>query len=49
MRTIKQLLLFLMEQKKYWLIPIVFVLAILGILVVVAESTVVAPFIYSLF
>ncbi len=49
MDTIKQLISFLLQQKKYWLLPIVLVLALLGLLIVVGESSVVAPFIYTLF
>jgi len=40
---------FLKREKKLWLIPIVFLLFILGFLVVVLESSAVAPFIYTLF
>lgn len=40
---------FLKYRKKYWLLPILFVLVLLGLLVVVAEKSVVAPFIYTLF
>ncbi|WP_296381244.1 DUF5989 family protein [Winogradskyella sp.] len=38
-----------MTQKKYWLIPIIIVLVLLGILVVFTENSVLAPFVYSLF
>jgi hypothetical protein len=47
--TIKQLGSFLIEQKKFWLIPIIIVLVLLTILVVFAENSVVAPFVYTLF
>ena len=40
---------FLKQEKKYWLAPIVLVLALLGVLLVFAQSSAVAPFIYSLF
>jgi len=40
---------FLRVRKKYWLLPIVFVLALLATLIVFTESSVVAPFIYALF
>lgn len=39
---------FLLENKKFWLIPILLVLLLLGILVVLAPSAA-APFIYTLF
>ena len=40
---------FLWQQKKFWLIPIVIVLGLFGILLIFAQSTAVAPFIYTLF
>ena len=40
---------FVKFKKKFWLIPIVFVLIVLGTLMVFTESSVVAPFIYALF
>ena len=40
---------FLGERKKYWLIPIIIVLALFGILIVLSQGTAVAPFIYTLF
>jgi competence protein ComGC len=46
---IKQLFAFLKKEKKFWLYPIIIVLILLGILIVLGESSVVAPFIYSLF
>ncbi len=40
---------FLRERKKFWLAPIVVVLVCLGLLVVAASGSPLAPFIYSLF
>ena len=37
------------ERKKFWLAPIIIVLLLLGVLIVLAEGTAVAPFIYTLF
>ena len=48
-RVLKEFWQFLREQKKYWLIPIILVLVLLGILLVTAQSSAVAPFIYTLF
>lgn len=45
----KELIKFLMMNKKYWLIPIIIVLVLLGLLILVAESSVLSPFVYSLF
>lgn len=40
---------FLKQEKKYWLAPIVIVLVLMGLLLVFAQSSAVAPFIYTLF
>ena len=40
---------FLKEQKKFWLLPIIVVLGLLGILLVFSQSSAMAPFIYTLF
>lgn len=40
---------FLKVRKRYWLLPVVFVLLLLGALVVFTESSAIAPFIYALF
>jgi hypothetical protein len=37
------------ERKKYWLIPIIIVLVVLGVLIVLTQGSAVAPFIYTLF
>jgi hypothetical protein len=40
---------FLRVRKKWWLAPIVLCLLVLGLLLVVAKGSALAPFIYSLF
>lgn len=40
---------FLKTRKKYWLAPIILVLLFVGLLIVFAEGSAVAPFIYTLF
>ncbi len=40
---------FLKVRKKWWLTPIILVLLLLGFLIVVTQSSAVAPFIYTLF
>jgi hypothetical protein len=40
---------FLRTRKKYWLIPVIIAVALLGGLLVWAKGTIVAPFIYTLF
>jgi hypothetical protein len=47
--TLKQLASFLIKQKKFWLVPIIIVLFLLTLLVVFAENSVIAPFVYTLF
>ena len=37
------------ERKNYWLAPIIVVMVMLGGLLIVAEGTAVAPFVYTLF
>ena len=40
---------FLSERKKYWLLPIIIVLALFGVLIVLSQGSAVAPFIYTIF
>ncbi len=40
---------FLRARKKWWLAPIIVVLLLLGLLIFFAQSSSVAPFIYTLF
>ncbi len=40
---------FLSERKKYWLFPIIILLAFFGILIVLSQGSAVAPFIYTIF
>jgi len=40
---------FMKERKKFWLLPIILCLVLLGSLVVFTSGTAVAPFIYTLF
>ena len=40
---------FLKVRKKFWLLPIIILLLLLGILIIFTESSAVAPFIYTLF
>ena len=40
---------FLRVRKKWWLAPIVLMLLLLGLVLVLAEGSAVAPFIYTLF
>ena len=49
MEILKELWSFLLIRKKLWLAPIIIVLVILGGLIILAQGSVVAPFIYTLF
>jgi hypothetical protein len=49
MSFIKELWAFLRTRKKYWLWPIVIVMALLGVLIVLAQGSAITPFIYTLF
>lgn len=49
MEMIKELWAFMRARKKYWLWPIFVMMALLGVLIVLAQGSAVAPFIYTLF
>ena len=49
MSFIRELWAYMRARKKFWLIPILLVMAILGGLLVLAQGSAVAPFIYTLF
>ena len=46
---IREFFEFLRERKRWWITPILFFLVLLGVLVIFASSSALAPFIYSLF
>ena len=46
---LRELALFMMARKKFWLLPVLVVMIAIGALLVVAENSVLAPFIYTLF
>jgi hypothetical protein len=49
MEMLKELWVFMRTRKKYWLWPIFIMMALLGVLIVLAQGSAVAPFIYTLF
>jgi hypothetical protein len=49
MDFLQELWMFLRERKKLWLAPIIFVMLVFGGLIILAQGSVVAPFIYTLF
>lgn len=40
---------FLWKRKLWWLIPMIFILVLFGLLLIFAQATGIAPFIYTLF
>lgn len=49
MTFLKELFCFLKLRKKLWLFPIIIVMVFLGGLLILAQGSIVAPFIYTLF
>jgi hypothetical protein len=49
MDFIKELWAFLRVRKKIWMLPIILVMVLLGTLLILAQGSVLAPFIYTLF
>jgi uncharacterized protein DUF5989 len=49
MGFLKELWAFMRARKKYWLWPIILMMALLGVLIVLAQGSAIAPFIYTLF
>jgi hypothetical protein len=46
---LKDLWGFMRERKKFWLMPVILIMLVLGGLLVLAQGSAVAPFIYTLF
>lgn len=49
MNLLVQLWRYMRARRKYWLLPVFIVMLLLGVLLVVAKGSVVAPFIYTIF
>jgi len=49
MDFIKEFIEFLLQRKKFWLLPIILIMVLFGILLIATQNSVVAPFIYTLF
>ena len=49
MSFIKELWNFMRVRKKFWLLPIMFTMALFGGLIVLSQGSAVAPFVYTLF
>ena len=46
---LKDLFGFMGARKKFWLLPLIVVLLVMGVLLVLSQGSAVAPFIYTLF
>ncbi|MEY4493022.1 MAG: hypothetical protein RL355_371 [Actinomycetota bacterium] len=49
MNFLKELVKFLKARNKMWMLPVVLVMLLLGLLLLLAQTSVFAPFIYTLF
>ncbi len=49
MSFLKELWFYMRSRKKFWLLPILIVMLLLGGLLILAQGSAVAPFIYTLF
>jgi len=49
LEIVKELWAFLRARKKVWLAPIIVIVVLLGLLLIAAETSVIAPLIYTLF
>ena len=49
LELLRDLWAYMRERKKFWLAPIILMLLLLGVLVVMAHGSAIAPFIYTLF
>lgn len=49
MAFLRELAEFLLARKKYWLIPVVLLMVVLGGLVALSQGSAIAPFIYTIF
>lgn len=49
MSFVKDLFGFLRERKKFWLIPAIVILLLIGLIIVLTSGSAIAPFIYTIF
>jgi hypothetical protein len=49
MSFVLEFLSFLRARKKYWLMPVLILMLLAGVFIILAQSSAVAPFIYTLF
>lgn len=49
MSLLQELWVFMRVRKKFWLLPVISIMLLLGVLIVLAQGSAVAPFVYTLF
>jgi len=49
MGFVRELALFMWKRKKFWIFPVMLMLVIFGALLVLSQTSAVAPFIYTIF
>jgi hypothetical protein len=49
LNTVVEVGRFLLRRKRYWMIPVVLLLVLLGAILVFAQGSALAPFIYTMF
>lgn len=49
MSFLRELWLFLRVRKKFWMLPLILIMVVIGGLLVLAQGSAIAPFIYTLF
>ena len=47
--VLKQFWLFIKEEKKWWLLPLIFIIIVFGLLLIFTQGSAVAPLIYTIF
>ena len=49
MSTLREFAVFLLVRKKFWLVPVLMVMGVVGGLMLLTQGSAIAPFIYTLF
>ncbi len=49
MSMVRELWAFMRVRKKFWLLPLLIVMAVFGAMLVLAQTSAVSPFLYTLF
>jgi len=49
MNLLLELFRFMVRRKKFWLLPVVLIMAGLGVLIAFGQGSIIAPFIYTIF